>query len=126
MAKVEDFTIRERNVLTLPRGIREESHLVAGVHGKAVSFGRGVVVLVTDPSLVEGMIEHFNTWFREKVALDPWAALNTALAEGRLEPAPTERYVATPEKDQSLDVERIVAQFGDDPHVDHVKRRWRE
>ncbi|MBI3978285.1 MAG: hypothetical protein HY331_08880 [Chloroflexi bacterium] len=126
MARIEDFTIRERNVLTLPQGIREVSRLRSGVQGKAVAVGEGIVLLVVDPLLVDDLVERVTRCLDERAARDPWARLNEALAADRLEPMPTERYVAPPEPDAVPALDRLFQQYGDTPQVEPSERRWQE
>lgn len=114
MLTVDHFIIRERNVLTLPRRIREASCMAGGAQGTAVVVGEGVVLLVTDPATAHSLSGRLVEWLAEAAAADPWANLNDALARGELESAPIERYVATPEPDIAPDFERIFRQYGSD------------
>lgn len=118
MLTVDHFTIRERNVLTLPRRIREASSMTDGAQGTAVAVGEGVVLLVTDPSIAHSLSGRLAEWLAEAVAADPWANLNDALTRGELEPAPIERHVATPEPDVEPDLDRIFRQYGSNAEPD--------
>ncbi|HUX85554.1 MAG TPA: hypothetical protein VMW65_01015 [Chloroflexota bacterium] len=124
MVRVEDFSVRERNVLTLPQAVREASHLDAGTQGKAIAVQEGVVVLITDPLLVDDLVAHLREWLEERTARDPWARLNEALTADRLEPVPTERYVAPSEPDTIPDTDRIVQEYADDARIVPSERRW--
>ena len=114
MLTVDHFTIRERNVLTLPRRIREASSMTDGTQGTAVAVGDGVVLLVTDPATAHTLSGRLAEWLAEAAAVDPWANLNEALARGELEPAPIERFLAAPEPDIEPDLDRIFRQYGSD------------
>ena len=126
MVKIEDFSVRERNVLTLPQAVREASHLEAGTCGKAVALREGVVMLITDPLLVDEFVAHVTAWLDERAARDPWALLNDALTADQLGGVPTDRYVAPPEPDTSPDIERIIRQYANDVDDASAKRRWIE
>jgi hypothetical protein len=124
--RVEDFTVRERNVLTLPQGIREVSHLNVGTQGKAVALREGIVMLIADPLLVDEFVAHFASWLEDHAAADPWAHLNEALAADRLDKVPAERYIASPEDDLIPNLDRISEQYADDLRVAHPERYWQE
>lgn len=126
MARVEDFTIRERNVLTLPQGVREESRLQIGMQGKAVAVGEGIVVLVANPALVDEVVRRVQTWLEERGNQDPWSRLNQALADGSLDLVPSERYLGVPEPDTEPNLDRIAESFGDDASGGQLVRTWRE
>jgi len=118
MLTVDHFTIRERNILTLPRRVREASCIADGVRGVAVAVSEGVVLLATDPATATILSERLAKWLAESAEADPWANLNDALARGALEPAPVERYVAAPEPDVEPDFDRIFRQYGSDDQLD--------
>ena len=126
MIRVEDFTIRERHVLTIPQGIREASHLDVGTQGKAVAIRAGVVMLIADPLLVDEFVAHLALWLEDRAAADPWARLNEALAADRLDKVPTERFITSPEADLIPGLDRISQQYADDHHLDQPERRWQE
>jgi|GEM_PF-6607573 len=125
MTAIADFTIRERNVFTLPQSVRDVSHLGVGTQGKAIAVGEGIVLLVADPSLVDQLAEQLQHWLDEHTRQDPWARLNAAIRADTLEKVPNDRFIAPPEPERLPNLDYIAATYGDHEDVEQPKRRWR-
>ncbi len=58
------------------------------------------------------------------LAGDPWARLNAAIQADTLEKAPKERHIAPLELERVLDLDNVLAAYGDCDGIHPPDRRW--
>ena len=95
-----------------------------GTHGKAISVAEGIVLLTADPTITTDLAAHIQVWLAQREAADPWANLNNALVNRTLPEVPTDRYTAEPESDETINLDAIERQYGDDSG-NQPQRPWR-